>query len=120
MNNLTLFESKTPFNKLWLLLDLRAELDLSLTKYLSCSLSFSLFVFVLFCFFFYLSLKSFLYLYHFFFLSVFMFSFATSWPPLSIHGKILRNLLLHFLFILQSISHKICTAKKSSLPGHTG
>ena len=32
MNYLTLFEGKTPFNKLWLLLDLRAKLDLRLTK----------------------------------------------------------------------------------------
>ena len=32
MNYLTLFEGKTVFNKLWPLLDLRAQLDLRLTK----------------------------------------------------------------------------------------
>ena len=32
MNYLTLFEGKTQFNKLWPLLDLRAKLDLRLTK----------------------------------------------------------------------------------------
>ena len=34
MSYLQLFEGKTPFSKVWLLLDLRGELDLRLTKIL--------------------------------------------------------------------------------------